>query len=668
MKRYIFTILILTMSIVLNKGNVWGQNSENFDMLDLLRAGERAPLKPIGFIAKNVGEYSTPRFEISPTSFGSFSNDIGKLKISRTQLENQLHSLFGFDEHYTFGRLKTIEDELGFLHTNYLVYYNGYEIDGQMVMIHENKGFVTSINGIVKEVQEKTNEIAIADEKAIGIAMSHLGVTQLVDQYPVDNVLVRLRDNQQVYRFAKRVKIFSFLPLKKYNVYIDVRSGEVIKQVSLLPHADVLAQANTYYNGMQTITVDSYGDVYRLKNNARNISTYNGHTWQGTTYPTDNLLFTNTTLEWTANSLKPAVQVHWAMEKTYDYYQQVHSRNSFDNAYGNIYNIYNPIVWDNEGMACNAAAISGGIMVYGRGGAYGGTIYKPFVALDIAGHEFAHLVTDYSSGNGLKYEYESGALNESFSDIFGVSIDFFTNGERANWLIGEQVYNDGTSFMRSMQEPSTSSLLFYERQPDTYLGQYWERGDSDNGGVHTNSGVQNYWFYLLCMGGSGINDNGNAYNVEPIGIEAARNIAYRNLMFYLPNAAQYIDAYNGSINAVNDLYGADSPQYNAVRAAWYAVGVGSDNENTSSVDIATDIRLHIYPNPAKDYILIDLNGVQGNANIVISDIYGRVVEQLSYDSSVRTQQIDIQQLANGVYTLQLFNGSVNRVEKLVINR
>ena len=67
------------------------------------------------------------------------------------------------------------------------------------------------------------------------------------------------------------------------------------------------------------------------------------------------------------------------------------------------------------------------------------------------------------------------------------------------------------------------------RDPDTYLGAYWISGENDNGGIHTNSGVQNHWFYLLAEGGSGTNDMNNTYQVAGIGLEKAARIAYRTL-------------------------------------------------------------------------------------------------------------------------------------------
>ena len=86
--------------------------------------------------------------------------------------------------------------------------------------------------------------------------------------------------------------------------------------------------------------------------------------------------------------------------------------------------------------------------------------------------------------------------------------------------------------------------------------------------------MQNYWFYLLAEGGSGVNDLGNSYSVQGIGIEKAAAIAYRNLSVYLTPDAQYIDARFYSIQSAIDLFGSCSEEVIAVTNAWYAVGIG----------------------------------------------------------------------------------------------
>jgi len=95
----------------------------------------------------------------------------------------------------------------------------------------------------------------------------------------------------------------------------------------------------------------------------------------------------------------------------------------------------------------------------------------------------------------------------------------------------------------------------------------------DNGGVHTNSSIQNYWFYLLSEGGSGVNDNGYSYNIEGIGIDKAAQIAYQNLTYLFPTA-QFTDAREWAIQAAIDLFGEDSKEAEQTELAWCAVGVG----------------------------------------------------------------------------------------------
>ena len=115
--------------------------------------------------------------------------------------------------------------------------------------------------------------------------------------------------------------------------------------------------------------------------------------------------------------------------------------------------------------------------------------------------------------------------------------------------------------------------------PDTYKGDNWLIGSFDNGGVHINSGVQNFWFYLLVEGGSGVNDNGDAYQVNGIGWEKAADIAYRNLTTYLVPNSQYADAREGALQSAADLFGSCSEEFIATAAAWYAVGVGLSIQN-----------------------------------------------------------------------------------------
>ncbi len=131
------------------------------------------------------------------------------------------------------------------------------------------------------------------------------------------------------------------------------------------------------------------------------------------------------------------------------------------------------------------------------------------------------------------------------------------------WTMGD----DANFTIRSMSNPNAFG------HPDTYLGQHWYAGGGDNGGVHYNSGVLNHWFYLLSIGKTGVNDNGDNYAVTGIGIEKAARIAYRTESVYLTANSQYKDARTYSIQAAIDLFGAGSPEVAQTVNAWYAVGV-----------------------------------------------------------------------------------------------
>lgn len=291
-----------------------------------------------------------------------------------------------------------------------------------------------------------------------------------------------------------------------------------------------------------------------------------------------------------SNGKQPHLDAHWGMGKTLDFYKEKFNRNSFDNKGSIVYNIVNQPSSDTLWLGtlpANAFAIqvSPFPMVYGMGlnttpvdnAMLKRQCMKPVVSIDVMAHEFTHLVTKQNGNGGLQYLGESGALNESFSDIIGISVKKYATGYN-DWLMGSDImiYYSNT---RSMKNPHNS--CDGEAPQPAYYGEspYWKDPKSilcktcDNGGVHTNSGVQNYWFYLLTEGGSGTNGTYN-YNISGIGIDKAVQIAYRNLIYYLTPEATFEDARNGSIQAAIDLYGKDSQEHQSVANAWHTVGVG----------------------------------------------------------------------------------------------
>jgi hypothetical protein len=305
--------------------------------------------------------------------------------------------------------------------------------------------------------------------------------------------------------------------------------------------------------------VGSIEGKYRLRETTRGkgIATINAENGLGFTNYFD---FVQDTFPITSEINRVGVSVHWASEMTYDYFSETYGRNSYDNNGGKIISYVDWIENDDQ----NNAFWTGSFAAYGTGD---GVTRGSFGSIDVVGHEITHGVTEYAAD--LIYRGEPGALNESFSDIFGAAVEFYAEGrDRGDWLMGEDIYI-GLGSIRSMQNPKALS------DPDTYLGENWIDTDlsEDFGGVHTNSGVQNYWFYLLSEGGSGENDDGVPYQVTGIGLDDASDIAYRNLTQYLLPDSRYMDAAGYSIQAAEDLFGEESQQVQSVRSAWEAVGI-----------------------------------------------------------------------------------------------
>ena len=247
----------------------------------------------------------------------------------------------------------------------------------------------------------------------------------------------------------------------------------------------------------------------------------------------------------------PAVDAHAYAAQTFDYYKNVHGRSSYD---GNGAQLISTVHY---GRNYNNAFWSGSQMVYGDGD--GSTFIPLSGALDVIAHELTHAVTDTTAD--LVYQNESGAINESMSDIFGTLTEFHFNNN-PDWLIGEDIYTPGTAgdALRSMADPTLQG------DPDHYSVRY--TGTGDYGGVHINSGISNKAAYLLSNGGTHY-----GVSVAGIGNDKTGKIFYRTLTQYLTPNSTFSQYRVASVQAATDLYGASSSEVSSVKAAFTAVGV-----------------------------------------------------------------------------------------------
>ncbi len=243
---------------------------------------------------------------------------------------------------------------------------------------------------------------------------------------------------------------------------------------------------------------------------------------------------------------------------TWTFYAEAYHRNSLDDkglpllATVHYSEEYDNAYWDGERM------------VFGDGD---GKIFGRFTAsVDVIGHELTHGVTDFTAG--LRYQGQSGALNESISDVFGILVKqklLGQNADRADWLIGADLLLPDVHgvALRSMKAPGTAyddPQLGKDPQP-AHMDDYLTTA-SDNGGVHTNSGIPNRAFYLAATA-----IGGRAW-------EAPGQIWYSVLSGGPIKADCDFATFAGlTVDAAGQLFGSDSAQQRAVRSAWEQVGV-----------------------------------------------------------------------------------------------
>lgn len=495
------------------------------------------------------------------------------------------HSTFKVDNTIGLKLLNTENDKLGMVHYRYQQTIGGLAVESTMLIVHTKNGKVVSFNGVGFDKFTGAGTAAgMTEDAALVVALRYMNATEYRWQsaayeaqiktitknadatwFPAGELVyaaVKGMVSDSNYRLVYKFDIYASKPLKRDYVYVDAVSGDVILDQNRIMDVNTPAIAYTVYSGHRHIMTDSNGGGYRLEETGRgqgcSIMTYNN---LKNPNPTGTVDFTNTTTTWhVVNSAldQYATDAHWGAEKTYDFYDTVFGRNSIDNAGLALLSFVHTDVnlvnafWDGQEMN------------YGDGDSTQG--YTPLTSMDVTGHEITHGLTQYTSNlNGGAGTQEPGAINEGNSDVFGITIRHFAKQSTTiDWLIGDSI-GTNVPFRDVANPPNTSN-------PTTYLGTNW---DAANQEVHQNSTIYSHCYYLVCMGGSGTNDNSNVYNVTGIGMNEAREIWYRANTVYFSPTTQYTDARTYCIQAAVDLFGGCSPEVIATTNAWYAVGVGA---------------------------------------------------------------------------------------------
>ena len=557
MKKLLFVLLAM---LFVMEGAAQNNGTSNVNYPSDLQ--KIATVKSKGRILMIKPEYQIPASQF----FGSYAKELGLSSPEDMVLRDETTTR-GTNKTYRYGQS-----------------YRGVPIEGATMILHEKNGVVTYANGMIIQNFYRPFTPTVQKEEAIATAILNTRAAKYAwENESLEQDLKMVRNDEKAtyyptprliffdpqfssdasnYRLTYEVHIFALEPLESHTYYIDATTGEVLKSVKKNQNVNVEVQAKTRYNGIQTIIVDSVSPTqFVLRENSRGA---------GNGIYTRSLNNSGSLLDFNPNNATDVVETdnffdtdsvannaHYGAEKTYDFYYEKFGRNSIDN------NGLQLLSYVHLGQDVENAMWTDGAMYYGDG-----VNGYQFTFLSVCGHEITHGLTENTAN--LYYEYESGALNEAFSDMFGASIAYY-GSDTLKWTIGDEL---GSAF-RDMSNPKAY------QNPDTYHGQYWVTGSDDNGGVHSNSGPANYWFYLLCEGGEGTNVHGTAYRVNPIGIDKADSLVFYTLTENLTETSDYHETYELSLIVAADLFGECSDEMLSVADAWRAIGVGYNYSDTT---------------------------------------------------------------------------------------
>lgn len=466
-----------------------------------------------------------------------------------------------------FRAKRIIIDDIKMAHVQYQQVVGNVPVWGGEAIIHlKPNGDLSTVTDDLKDAVAVDTTPNLSEKDAIRIARDmYPGSKFLTEEPTADLWIYRGEDRDHLaYRVQMRREDGSqetAMPV----IFVDAHTAEKVFEYNNLQ----TGTGPSLYSGTVTVGTTVSGSTYYLENTTRKVGTFDNRNTTASTYR-----FTDTNDVWDSSSQRAAIDAQYGAEKTMEYYQNVHGRNGIDGSGGPAY--YSSAVGSvglisskvHYSTGYNNAFWNGSYMTYGDGD---GTTFTPLVTLDICGHEMTHGVTERTAN--LTYASESGALNESISDVFGTMVERYARASSWNWKIGEDAYTPGTAgdALRRMDDPNSVG------DPDhyslrVYQGSCTPSDTNDQCGVHTNSSITNHAFYLIAAGGT---NRVSGISVPAIGVDNAAKIWYRALTVYMTSSTNFSGARTATINASNDLFGAGSSQSNAVATGWCAVGVGS---------------------------------------------------------------------------------------------
>ncbi|WNG36822.1 hypothetical protein F0U61_26460 [Archangium violaceum] len=571
-----------------------------------------------------AGEKVTPLSQSSLTQLRA--REPSRVAESLTTLRTQKTRL-GLNDGDDFRMSGAHTDRFGLTHAHFQQLHQGVPVWGAMAITHldpSGRSLPLTANGLRTGIRLSTQPTVDA-ASAISLATLELAPRGLLGAEPTAELII--------YPETRRVNLAPHKPFKQQNaadfqhevvgyrlawhvhteldnpqdgiahtdLILDARSGEVLKKWNSLETAAAIGKGLSQHSGTVQLNVwkNSEG-LYELRDTTRalgeGLRTYDvNHANVQNGAEATLTLYTDPDNTWgdganyipgrptlSDNGQTAAVDAHYGLQATWDYYLKIHGRLGIDNAgtptFNRVHvsNLYNNAFW-NSSCFC---------MSYGDGSyPSSATGSKSLASLDVSAHELSHGVMSQTAA--LIYSGESGGLNEANSDIFATMTEFWVrngqgstigDGTKGNWFIGENL--NPSSPMRYMHKPSL----------DGVSADAWFPG-IENIDVHFSSGPMNRAFYFLSRGADKASfglETSSEYLPEGmtgIGNDKAAAIWYRAITVYLFPSANYMAARTASLQSAADLFGAASNEYRAVQNAFAAINVGY---STKTYDDRTD--------------------------------------------------------------------------------
>jgi Zn-dependent metalloprotease len=504
-------------------------------------------------------------------------------------------------------------DSFGLTHTHFQQLHQGVPVWGAVAITHldpSGRGLSVTKDSVRSRIHVGTRPVVDA-ASAAALALLEVSPLGLVTKQPAAELVIYpevkqvgvsggkrrwqinaedLKEEVVGYRLAWHVHTVLDNRLdgvKQTDFLLDARTGEVIKRWNSLHTAAAVATGRSQYSGEVELNVyQNAAGRYELRDTTRTygegLRTYDvNHARLESGESATPVLYEDEDNVWgdgqnydpsaetlSENGQTAAVDAHFGLQATWDYYQKIHHRFGIDNAGTPTFNrVHVSNAWDNAFWDDDCYCMS-----YGDGSFPEPGGFKSLESIDVTGHELSHGVMSKTAG--LIYSGESGGLNEANSDIFGTLTEFWVRNGRGdtigdtggNWTLGEEL---NPVPLRYMYKPSLDGV-----SRDAWSASL---GSID---VHFSSGPMNRAFYFLAQGARPTatpNDYSSPFlpgGMTGIGNDKAAAIWYRAITVYLTPSSNYVAARAASLRSAADLNGSTSEEYRAVQNAFSAINVG----------------------------------------------------------------------------------------------